>query len=188
MLQSILLTGISSPRLRRCSVGEEARVSFPKLFLFLSCFTFSMIAPKTFSKMGVSHVPGISKAQSWVLGIQNSHRVYEHLALKVCRAGLNIARVVGFHICFSCITFCKKLLRERFFRKTGFKNRVKALLQSQVFETSKWRELLKRVEIDASFENRIFWYILFEWFQSGGLKLIYFIIILLLFFIFFLNL
>ena len=49
------LTGISSPRFRRCSVGEEARVLFPRFFLLPSCFTFSMTTPQTFSKMGVSH-------------------------------------------------------------------------------------------------------------------------------------
>ena len=69
MLQSTHLTGISSPRFRRCSVGEETRMLFPK-FLFLSCFAFSMITPITFSKMRVSHVPGVSKAHSRVLGIQ----------------------------------------------------------------------------------------------------------------------
>ena len=70
MLQSTHLIGISSPRFRRCSVGEEARVLFHKFFLLLSCFTFSMITPQTFSKMGVSHVSGVSKTQSRVLGIQ----------------------------------------------------------------------------------------------------------------------
>jgi len=69
MLQTTLLTGISSPRFRHCSVGEETRVSFPKVFLLLRCFTFNMIT-QTFSKMGVSHVLSVSKAHSWVLGIQ----------------------------------------------------------------------------------------------------------------------
>ena len=70
MLQSTLLRGISSPRFRRRSVGEETRVSFPKFLLLLSCFTFSMIAPQTFSKIGVSHVLSVSKDHLQLLGIQ----------------------------------------------------------------------------------------------------------------------
>ena len=92
MLQSTHLTGISSPRFRRCSVGEEAWVLFSK-FLFLSCFTSSMIAPQTFSKnrsessseriqgslMGDRYPISYTEA----MGIQESHGVYEHLALKL---------------------------------------------------------------------------------------------------------
>jgi hypothetical protein len=52
-----------------------------------------MIAPQTFSKIGVSPVPSVSKAHLQLLGIQifhtkamgvqESHGVYEQLALKV---------------------------------------------------------------------------------------------------------
>ena len=70
MLQSTHLIGISSLRFRHCQVDEEARVLFSKFLLLLSCFTFRMIAPQTFSKIGVSHVPSVSKAHSWVLSIQ----------------------------------------------------------------------------------------------------------------------
>jgi len=93
MLQTTPLTGISSPRFRRCLVGEETRALFQKFFSLLSCFAFSMIAPQTSSKIGVSHDPSVSKVHSLVLGIQiltprrwgiqESQRVYEHLALKV---------------------------------------------------------------------------------------------------------
>jgi len=67
------------------------------------------------------------------MGIQESHRVYEHLALKGCMAGLNIARVVGFHQLFFTHHPLEKAFERREFWETGFKNRGKALLQSQVF-------------------------------------------------------
>jgi len=50
MLQSTLLTGISSPRLRRCSVGEEMRALFQKFSLLLSCFTLVWSLHKHFPK------------------------------------------------------------------------------------------------------------------------------------------
>jgi len=98
------------------------------------------------------------------MGIQESLRVYEHMALKVktivswprslCSnllvhwldtlpmtgirstkgvVDLGLARIVGFHSCFSCITLCKKLLKGKFFRKIGLINEVKVVLQSQGF-------------------------------------------------------
>ena len=134
MLQSTHLTGISSPRFRRCSVGEEARVLSQKLFSL----------HRLFSKIGVSPVPSVSKAHLQLLGIQNfhtralgvqeSHGVDEHLALKECLAGLNVARVVSFQKLFFVHYSLQKAFEGRdFFWETGFKNRVKALLQSRVF-------------------------------------------------------
>jgi len=43
-----------------------------------------------------------------------------------------------------------------FFGKTGFINGVKALQSQRGFkDSSNWKELLKRVEINANFENQI---------------------------------
>jgi len=102
-----------------------------------------MIGPQTFSKIGVSPVPSVSKAHLQLLGIQifhtkamgvqESHGVDEHLALKECLAGLNIARFVGFHQLFFMHHPLKQAFERREFWETGFKNRVKALLQNQVF-------------------------------------------------------
>jgi hypothetical protein len=67
------------------------------------------------------------------MGIQESHQVDEHLALKECMAGLNIARVVGFHQLFFMHHLLKKAFERRDFQKTGFVKGAKAVLQSSVF-------------------------------------------------------
>ena len=158
MLQSTLLTGILSLRLRRRSVGEEARVSFPKLFLLLSCFTFSMIAPPNLFQnrsescsdyiQGSLAVAGYSNSYTRAMGVQESHGVDEHLALKECLVGLNIARVVGFHqlYFFSCIILWKRLLKERSFGKQVSKIEWKRFYKVKFFlrlqsEENFWRGL-----------------------------------------------
>ena len=156
MVQSTHLTGISSPRFRRCSVDEEARVLFSKFLLLLSCFTFSMIAPQTFSKTGVSHVPSVSKAHSLVLGIQifttrrwvskNRTRLMNIWLSKGAWQAETQLGLLAFTSCFSCITFCKKLLKGMFFGKSRFINGVKAVLQSQSF-------FLRQLKLKRAFEK-----------------------------------
>jgi hypothetical protein len=101
-----------------------------------------MIAPQTISKIGVSPVPSVSKAHLQFLGIQifhtkamgvqELHGVDEHLALKECLAGLNIARVVCFHQLFFMHHSLQKAFERKIFQKTGFVKGVKTVLQSQL--------------------------------------------------------
>ena len=54
------------------------------------------------------------------MGVQESHGVDEHLALKECMAGLNVARVVGFHQLFFMHHFLQKAFERNVFRKNRF--------------------------------------------------------------------
>ena len=84
-----------------------------------------MIAPQTFSKnrsesyseciQGSLAVVGYPNFYTRAIGVQESHGVDEHLALKESMAGLNIARVVGFHQLFFMHHLLKKAFEGRDF-------------------------------------------------------------------------
>ena len=173
MLQTTLLTGISSSRFRRCPVEEEARVLYSKFFLLLSCFLLVWSLHRPFSKFGSesfsgciqSLVAGVRYPNSYTeaMGIQESHRVYVHLALKECLAGLNIARVVGFHLLF----FMHHPLKKKGFWKEGFSgNRFQKWSESG-FTKSRGIFFFKRPPAEESFweglkstqilKTKIFW-------------------------------
>jgi len=109
-----------------------------KAFLTSELFHYQKDGSTNLFHVGASHVQDVSKAHLELLGIQifhtkatvvqESHGVDDHLALKECLAGLNIARVVGFHRLFFMHHPLQKALERRAFHKIGFVKGVKAVV------------------------------------------------------------
>jgi len=88
-----------------------------------------MITPQTFFYgsescsgciQGSLAVVGYPNFHTRAMSVQDSHGVDEHLALKERLAGLNIARVVGFHQLFFVHHFLQKAFERNVFRKIRF--------------------------------------------------------------------
>jgi len=95
-------------------------------------------------------VVGYPNFHTRAMGVQESHGVDEHLALKECLAGINIARVVGFHQLFFMHYSLQKAFERRDFQKIGFVKGVGAVLQSQVFFRDFKVRFFLRLQIEES--------------------------------------